>query len=305
MPYWVKQKDSIINFAESYIGGEIDYRSLQVNWSDFHPVVEITDLSWKAPNQKFSLQSQHNKIELDLWRTLYHGELVTKDIELKDLLFELNTNRTSNNLSFDMTEFKRAIRFASKSFRHEYVSMVNIELKLADGDNTEVVSTQSITQLIYKQDKAQRQLLVDTYGSLVEKGRLVIESKGDLFLENSEINYFADLKSINLIQFSKQINLSNISDYENINLKAWVSQKGEQVESSRLELNNGATSNVAKIDIAINLANNNGIYSVTSDRFDISVKDNDEYVTHTSFFKLSHLNKKIILNIVLKQELYL
>ncbi len=283
LPYWLGQKDSITNYVESYFGGKLDYQSLQVDWTEFHPTVLINDLTWVNDSKSVSVNSGKNKIQLNLWKTIYYGDLVSEDIEVSGLDIAISTlNYEPANSDVSIEKIKKNILTTLKRFRHKYIAITNFNLRFI-GDNR---ITQQVPLLIYKQNKTERQLVFDTMGELIESGRFVIESKGEPLAKGSHIDYFADLKRANLELLARQFEIKNIADFNTIDLKGWLKQKSEIIEKGRLEISN-EKSQAAHLDLKVNLINMAGRYQINSETFKISVLNNNLYETHDSFIKFS------------------
>lgn len=279
LPYWLKQKESIIAQVESYIGGEVEYQSLQVDWSDFHPIISVDDFQWVSSDQTKSIKSKINVIEVNIWQTLYHGDLVTNEIELKDIdvrfKFKKDESKTS---SFNVNNLKDEVKDLIDSFNHQYISLK--EMKLAINDSQ--VGLQQIPQLVFKQEKEKKQLIVDTFGELANEGRLVIETEGTAFADGGKVDYFFDFKNINLKLLSDIFFMDGFSAYQKATVKLWAAQTNELIDSARLEIFND-TSELAKLDVVMNLAQSSERYTISSERFDIALKQGSEYINHNSF----------------------
>ncbi|MRX27481.1 YhdP family protein [Kangiella sp. HZ709] len=288
LPYFLQKKTIIQEYVADYVGGQLDYKNLQVDWSGFHPIVEITDLQWLDNSRGVEFSSKNNKLKLDLWATVYSGNLVTKEIELSSVKLNLVSSTISNsNKLMSLEDFEKSSRNFINDFNHDYISIVDLEFSaLAEQEQF----TQRVSQLIYKHDKDERQLLLDTYGDLIKKGRLVIESQGSFFDSEEQLQYYLDIKSLELEKLNKLVHLEHIVDYQQVNLKTWLTQTNGKLETGRLEINNAERA-AAKVDIALNLSKQGEYYTIKSDKLLISTKENDGYEQHQSYIELTASNR--------------
>ncbi len=287
LPYFLQKKQTIQEYVTDYTGGDLDYKNLQVDWSGFHPIVEITDLRWSDKNRGIEFVSKNNKLKFDLWATLYSGNLVTKEVEISAVNLNLASATISDSSQLMTVEdFEKSARNFINSFDHGYISIIDVEVSALVAQEQAV---QTISQLVYKQDKDNRQLLLDTYGEFIKKGRLVVESQGSFFNRQEKLQYYLNIQSIELEKLNKLVNLENIVDYQQVNLKAWINQNNGKLEAGRLELNN-SDSATAKVDITLNLSKQGEQYSIHSDKLLIATKQEDSYEQQQSYIELTTLS---------------
>ncbi|NVJ68402.1 MAG: TIGR02099 family protein [Gammaproteobacteria bacterium] len=290
LPYWLQQKESIVEYAENYIGGKIDYKSLRVDWSEFHPTIFIDDLQWTNDDKNIELLSKQNKIQLNVWQTLYHGDLVSNDIEISQVVLNLKQQgmlEKGSAQTVALEQIKSNLVVNLKQFLHQYIELSDVNIEFINEADGALNFSQKIPLLVYKQHENQQQLLLDTVGDLIKKGRLVIEAKGELLAADSQINYFTDLKNANLALLARQFDIGNLADFKKVNVRTWLNQTAEKLADGRIEISNDK-SQEAHLDLKLNMKHDNNYYQIVSDAFTISILQDDGYQTHDSYLKLAH-----------------
>ncbi len=280
LPYWLKQKETIISQLESSIGGEFNYASLQVDWSDFHPKVSVRDLTWKSPDDTAFIKVVDSKVEVDIWKTLYLGSLATKEVEIQGIGFSID----SQTFATTETSLERTIKIIANkinNFDHQYILLKDMSVNF----NANKDKKQNFSQVIFKQQKDKKQLLLDSTGDYIEKARLVIETKGAVLTDEGLVDYFVDFSGINLELLAVHLKNEQISEYKSLAVKFWGKQRNRLLEKSRLELQNEA-SEQAKVNLKVNLAHENGLYKINSEQFVTSLKNDNQWVTHDSYIDL-------------------
>ncbi|WP_251358057.1 YhdP family protein [Kangiella sp. TOML190] len=263
LPYFLGKKEQVISFVESYIGGELNYQSLKVDWSGFHPQVLVEQLEWKNQTANVAITSQNNKLELDLWKTLYTGYPATKNVIANDVIIDYQFLETTKTSSFD---FDKVINFLEKNpevLDHEFISLANIRLNLSNDDNQ---VSQTISQLTIKQHNHLKQLLLDSNGELFSNGRLVIESK-NLFVNPSyQVTNYLNLTNINLQKLGLLIDNDKLEVFKTANYRHWLTIDDGLLSQGRIEMDNQTADGAAEqLNLVLNLARNSNILSLSSE----------------------------------------
>ncbi len=289
LPYWVQQEEEITDFIESYIGGELSFDKLQVDWSGFKPIANIDNLQWSHPEKKITFQSSSNQLKIDLWRTLYNGYLVTDNLVIDNAKLDLAAiSGSDSSFELSLPKVKQFLEVNSEVFNHQHIKVNNLAVLLKKSEQS---YQQHFPVIQIKQIKNQKQLIVESYGELLERGRFVLESEGELSSENNHINIFSDFRQFNLVALSELTSIKELKDFNRVNLKSWWTIQGNILEKGRLEITN-EQDQIARVDLKLNFLQQANALEIISDEFLISLKQEEKFKLHESFVYLKEQSDK-------------
>lgn len=298
LPYLTSKKETIVDFLESYIGGELSYQTLQVDWSGFHPEVKIDQLTWSSKG-KVALSVKNLESKINLWETVSSGQLSTQFVHADNITVDLGALDFSSGSTVDTFNFKnyfKTLEINQDLLQHKLVRLTNINVSW---QNLKQDHQQSIGLLNYKHRKQKQQLLIESTGDAFKNMRLVFEGESTANTFLKQVKTYVKSESINLNLFFSEKN------YSEHDLTAWINFYEQQLSNSKIELK---ATNPKLLGVNLNadvLSKNNDFYLKTK-RLEVNASEQSEVVTsrlellvknylsksnnQNAYFKASHLN---------------
>lgn len=282
LPYWLDDKETVIELVEQQIGGEFDYQELVVDWTRFRPTVYLQEVSWKSDDHRLQVSSERNTIELNLWQSLIDGYLQTESVEvngvklsytLNELTAETDTNQVSE---LSINRLKLALQMHPEILQQRKISLRDVTLTARHQGNSRTLVAPLI---LYTKLGNERQLIIDARSELFSSGRFVIESIGQPLSENSQLDLFASLEDTDIKSLAKFLNLKQDYPVDLINAKIWLTYEGDRPVAGYSQiLASGDQSRIAQLDGAIRFSSDDAGLRLASDRFHLieRVEDNDK-----------------------------
>lgn len=271
LPYWLDDKETIIELVEQQIGGDFDYQELVVDWTRFRPTVYVQELSWKSDDHRIEVTSERNTIELNLWQSLIDGYLQTESVEVNGVklsytLNELTAEEDSNELSgLSINRLKLALKMHPEFLQQRKISLRDVTLTARHQGNSRTLVAPLI---LYTKLGNERQLIVDARSELFSSGRFVIESKGQPLSENSQVDLFASLEDTDVKSLAKFLNLKQDYPVDLINAQIWLTYEGDRPVAGYSQiLASGDQSRIAQLDGAIRFNSDDTGFRLASERF--------------------------------------
>lgn len=271
LPYWLDDKESIVELVEQQIGGEFDYQELVVDWTRFRPTVYLQELSWKSDDHRLQVSSERNTIELNLWKSLIDGYLQTESIEVNGVklsytLNELVTESEESELTdFSLNRLKLALKMHPEILQQRKISLRDVTLTIRHQGNSRTLVAPLI---LFTKLGNERQLIVDARSELFSSGRFVVESIGQPLAENSQVDLFASLEDTDIKSLAKFLNLKQDYPVDLVNAKIWLTYEGDRPVTGYSQiLASGDQSRVAQLDGAIRFRSDDTGFRLSSDRF--------------------------------------
>lgn len=271
LPYWLDDKETVIELVEQQIGGEFDYQELVVDWTRFRPTVYLQEVSWKSDDHRLQISSERNTIELNLWQSLIDGYLQTESVEvngvklsytLNDLTPEADPNEVSE---LSINRLKLALQMHPEILQQRKISLRDVTLTARHQGNSRTLVAPLI---LYTKLGNERQLIIDARSELFSSGRFVIESVGQPLSENSHVDLYASIEDTDIKSLAKFLNLKQDYPVDLINAKIWLTYEGDRpVEGYSQILASGDQSRIAQLDGAIRFSSDDAGFSLASDRF--------------------------------------
>lgn len=271
LPYWLDDKDTVIELVEKQIGGEFDYQQLVVDWTRFRPTIYLEDLSWKSDDHRVQLLSSRNTIELDLWKSLIDGYLQTESVEIHgvNLSYSLQESEAAADTSLfsdlSLNNIKLALNLHPEILQQRKIIVRDLSLTVRNQGNSRALVAPLVR---FEKLGSERQLIIDTRSELFSSGRFVIESRGHPFSDNSQVELYASLEDTDIKSLAEFLTLKQEFPVDLINLEMWVTYQGDVPVAGYGQLvASGDLSRIAELDGAIRFESDQSGFHLSSDRF--------------------------------------
>ena len=271
LPYWLDDKETIVELVEKQIGGEFDYQELVVDWTRFRPTIYLQETEWKSDDHRIQVTSERNTIELNLWKSLIDGYLQTESVEvngvnlsytLNDLAAESDTQKLSD---ISLSRLKLALDMHPEILQQSKISLRDVTVTVRHQGNSRTLVAPLI---LFTKLGSERQLIVDARSELFSSGRFVIESFGQPLADKSQVDLFASLEDTDIKSLAKFLNLKQDYPVDLINAKIWLTYEGDRPVAGYSQiLASGDQSRIAQLDGAIRFKSDETGFSLSSDRF--------------------------------------
>jgi uncharacterized protein (TIGR02099 family) len=280
LPYWLDDKEKIVELVEKQIGGEFDYQQLVVDWTRFRPTVYLEDLSWSSDDHRIQLSSSRNTIELNLWQSLIDGYLQTESVEINGVnlsytIQELATEQDVNPLSnLSIDRIKLALSMYPEVLQQRKIVVRDLSLTVRHQGNSRTLVS---PLLRFEKMGNERQVIIDTRSELFSSGRFVIESKGQPFASNSHINIYTALEDTDIKSLAQFLNLTQEFPVDLVNLKLWLTYEGEVPVAGFAQVDaSGDESRIAELNGAIRFKSDENGFHLSSERFHLVERQVDQ-----------------------------
>lgn len=267
LPYWLDDKETVVELVEEYIGGEFDYDELVVDWTRFRPTVYLEEMRWKSDDHRIELISSRNTIELNLWKSLLDGYLQTESVEINgvQLSYAINEFESENEPAFSIDSLKLALRMRPEVLEQRKILVRDLTLTLRHQGNSRTL----IAPLIrFEKLGNERQLIVDTRSELFSRGRFILESQGQPLADNSEIGIYTALEDTDVKSLAQFLNLDQEFPVDLIDLNLWLTYHGDvPVAGYSQFIASGDQSRIAELKGAIRFTSDEKSFHLSSDQF--------------------------------------
>ncbi|ACV26058.1 YhdP family protein [Kangiella koreensis] len=275
LPYWLDDKDKVIELVETQIGGEFNYQQLVVDWTRFRPTIYLEELSWENDDHTLRVESSRNTIELNLWKSLIDGYLKTESIEINgtNVTYTLPDSSAASSTDFSLDSIRRSLSMNPEILQQRKISIRDLALTLRNQGNSRSLVAPMIR---YERMGHDRQLIIDTRGELFSSGRFVIETEGQPFEGSNATDLYVSLEDTDIKSLAQFLNLKQQFPVDLINLELWLNYEGDKPVSgySRF-IASGDQSKVAELEGAIRFDSDNEYFKLFSDRFKLVQRDDD------------------------------
>lgn len=227
LPYWLDDKDKVIELVETQIGGEFNYQQLVVDWTRFRPTIYLEELSWENDDHTLRVESSRNTIELNLWKSLIDGYLKTESIEINgtNVTYTLPDSSAASSTDFSLDSIRRSLSMNPEILQQRKISIRDLALTLRNQGNSRSLVAPMIR---YERMGHDRQLIIDTRGELFSSGRFVIETEGQPFEGSNATDLYVSLEDTDIKSLAQFLNLKQQFPVDLINLELWLNYEGDK-----------------------------------------------------------------------------
>ncbi|WP_417446927.1 YhdP family protein [Kangiella sp.] len=276
LPYWLDDKDTVIELVETQIGGEFDYQQLVVDWTRFRPTIYLEELSWENDDHTLRVDSSRNTIELNLWQSLIDGYLKTESVEINgiNVMYTLPDSSPASSTDFSLDSLRRTLEMNPEILQQRKISIRDLALTLRNQGNSRTLVAPMVR---YELMGHERQLIIDTRGELFSSGRFVIEAQGQPFKNTNPTDLYVSLEDTDVKSLAQFLNLKQEFPVDLINLELWLSYEGDKPVSGYSSfIASGDQSRVAELEGAIKFDSDSDGFKLFSDRFKLVQRDEDQ-----------------------------
>lgn len=279
LPYLTSKKETIIHFMEDYVGGDLDYQSLRVDWAGFYPQIKVEQLTWLSKS-RVEVSVKNMEAEINLWKTLSSGQLATEFINADGVTIELASldfskpnrerNTEDNNFpGFDIKRYFQKLAINQDLFQHEAVSVNDVSVSWF---NREKNYKQKISFLNYKHVKNKQQLVMESDGDVFHNMRLVIEgiSTPNTFLKDLKTYIKIEKANLNFLLLKEH--------YSEHKVIAWINFYEQQLSGSNIQLS-AYNENALGITMDADVLSENNNFYIKTNNLQINSEGSDELVS--------------------------
>ncbi|GAA4362958.1 YhdP family protein [Kangiella marina] len=291
LPYWTENKDRMIALLEDKVGGDFNYSSLEVDWSEFKPSIFVNGISWSSESKDQSYRAGKAHVVLNFWESLFKGYLVTESVDLNSVNAEIMLPQLAGQETPLSTDFGILLKRYPEMIDQESISITDFSINLHKKDETRKIQ---ISDLSFTKRGKQRQLIVESQSAFASQARLIIESKGQPFVGNSPIKIYGLLRDFDVVDSTSFFELPQGIPVELADSEFWVSYQGEDPVSGRLIFSaDSSSSKVAALNSEINYQVDGALSIFSSDQFHVVERtESGELRSYDSFFKLVRHQKE-------------
>ena len=284
LPYWTENKQRMVALVEEQVGGEFDYETLEVDWSEFKPSIFLQDASWKSDDGSMVYQSANTRVILSFWESLFKGYIVTETIDLNNVKadFVITPDASQEPISYDLGLL---LKRYPEVINQESIGVDNLTIGLTKGELQRKIQVEALT---FTKLGKQRQLTVELQSDFASQAKLVIESEGEPLADENPLKIYGLLRDFDVADSAKFFELPQGIPVELADSELWLEYRGDRPVSGRLLFHaESSASNVASLDAEINYLNDQQLAIFSSDKFSVVERlDNGDTKKFNSYFKV-------------------
>ncbi|GAA0200661.1 hypothetical protein GCM10009123_04990 [Kangiella japonica] len=284
LPYWTEDKQEMVALVEGQFGGTFDYSELEVDWSEFKPKVFLKDASWKQSDGSMSYSSDSTRVVLNFWESLIKGYVVAESIELNSANAKIRIPAPSKSTDSWSLDIDLLLKRHPEFINQERIDVNGLTVSVARNDLVRKIQFSTVS---FEKLKEQRQLVLDFQSDFSSQTKLIIESEGMPFSEDSELKIYGLLRDFDVLDSAIFLKLPEDIPVEIADSEFWLEYEGKEPISGRLIFKaESSNSKVARLDAEINYHKTDNTAIFSSDRFYVAERTaDDQLLEFDSFFK--------------------